>query len=127
MLLTRSDKWLIAILFVAAAAGIALNLYTIASVGGQSEAQVYKDGQLVQTIRLRAGYSEQLRVGGLEHYNVVVAANGLVHMEEADCPDQVCVRAGWVGRAPQQIVCLPHRVVIKIVTAAPSDIDDITR
>ena len=36
-------------------------------------------------------------------------------MLEADCPDQVCVRQGWVQDRTVPIVCLPHRLVIEIV------------
>ncbi|HWQ62295.1 MAG TPA: NusG domain II-containing protein [Negativicutes bacterium] len=126
MRLTKADKWLIGALLAASAGGIGLNLALLSSAGAQ-EAQVYKEGRLVQTIRLRSGYHEELRLGGAERYNLIVADNGRVRMAAADCPDQVCVRTGWVSAAPQQIVCLPYRVVIKVVSSAPPDVDDITK
>jgi hypothetical protein len=126
MRLTKADKWLIGGLLAAAAGGIGLNLALLSPAGAQ-EAQVYKEGRLVQTIRLRPGYHEELRLGGAERYNLIVADNGRVRVAEADCPDQVCVRTGWVQAAPQQIVCLPYRVVIKVVSSAPADVDGITK
>jgi hypothetical protein len=126
MRLTRADKWLVGALLAAAAGGIGLNLALLSSAGVQ-EAQVYKEGRLVQTIRLRPGYHEELRVGGAERYNLIVADDGRVRVAEADCPDQVCVRTGWVSFAPQQVVCLPYRVVVKVVSVAPPDVDDITK
>jgi hypothetical protein len=126
MRLTKADKWLIGGLLAAAAGGIGLNLALLSPAGAQ-EAQIYRDGTLVQTIKLRAGYREELRVGGAERYNLIVADNGRVRVAAADCPDQVCVRTGWVQAAPQQIVCLPYRVVIKVVSTAPAEVDDITK
>ncbi len=126
MLLTKADKWLIAALLAASAGGIGLNLALLSPAGAQ-EAQIYRDGTLVQTIKLRAGYREELRLGGTERYNLVVADDGRVRIAAADCPDQLCVRTGWVSAAPQQIVCLPYRVVIKVVSTAPPDVDDITK
>lgn len=48
--------------------------------------------------------------------------NGRVHVINADCPDQVCVKTGWISKPSQAIVCLPNRVSITI-TGAPSDVD----
>jgi hypothetical protein len=125
MLLTRADKWLIAVLLVLGSAGVGFNLASVA--GGEREAQISREGRLVATIPLRPGYSQEIRLGGAEHFNVVVAADGRVRVREADCPDQICVRTGWVSVAPQQIVCLPYRTVIKIVAKNASDVDDIAR
>jgi hypothetical protein len=123
--LTRADKWIIALILVVALGGIGLNMAVLTGDGERS-AEVYQDGRLIQVIKLRAGYREELRLGGLVHFNLIVAENGRVRVADADCPDQVCVRTGWVSLAPQQIVCLPYRVVIKIVAAKQADIDDIT-
>jgi len=126
MLLTKADKWLIGVLLAAATGGIGLNLTQLSAAGAQ-EALVYKEGKLVQSVRLRPGYHEELRLGGAERYNLIVADNGRVKIAEADCPDQLCVRTGWVNAAPQQIVCLPYRVVIKVVSTIPADVDEITK
>lgn len=48
-------------------------------------------------------------------YNKVEIAKDKVRVVEADCPDKLDVSAGWISRANQMIVCLPNRVVIKIV------------
>ena len=126
MRLTRADKWLVGVLLAAALGGIGLNMALLSAAGAQ-QALVYKEGRLVQTVKLRPGYREELRLGGAERFNLVVADNGRIAVTEADCPDQVCVRTGWVSVAPQQIVCLPYRVVIKLVSDVPPDVDDIAK
>ena len=36
-------------------------------------------------------------------------------MEDADCPDRLCVKQGRIKKVGESIVCLPHKVVIEIV------------
>lgn len=47
-------------------------------------------------------------------YNRVRVSDGAVFMEEADCPDQVCVRTGRVNQPGGVIACLPHRVIVYV-------------
>ena len=35
-------------------------------------------------------------------------------MEEADCPDRLCVRQGAVSRVGESIICLPHELVVTV-------------
>lgn len=48
------------------------------------------------------------------HENVVVIHDGTVHMESADCKNQVCVHTGEISRAGESIICLPNKVVVEI-------------
>jgi hypothetical protein len=126
MRLTQADKILIGVLIIASVGGIGLNLAML-SATGQQEAHVYKEGRLVQTIPLRPGYHQELRLGEAERYNLIMAEDGRIRVAEADCPDQICVRTGWISSAPQQIVCLPYRVVIRLESSGATDLDDITK
>ena len=46
--------------------------------------------------------------------NKVVIRNGEVYMEEATCPDQLCIKQGKIHDAGRDIICLPNHVVISI-------------
>lgn len=46
--------------------------------------------------------------------NVIEVQAGKVRVSEADCPNQDCVEQGWISKAGQQIVCLPHKLVVNI-------------
>lgn len=46
--------------------------------------------------------------------NVIEVQSGKVRVSEADCPNQDCVNQGWISNAGQQIVCLPHKLVVNI-------------
>ncbi|MCD7862060.1 MAG: NusG domain II-containing protein [Lachnospiraceae bacterium] len=49
-------------------------------------------------------------------HNVVVIEDGSVYMSEADCPNQNCVRQGKITQVGVPIACLPHQVIVMIVS-----------
>lgn len=49
--------------------------------------------------------------------NKLVIKDGKAYIEEASCPDKQCVKQGKISKAGEMLVCLPNRVVIKIVDA----------
>ena len=56
--------------------------------------------------------------------NTVVVEDGTVRVSEADCPNQDCVHQGRISNAGQQIVCLPHKLVVSIVDGSGDDSGD---
>ncbi len=48
--------------------------------------------------------------------NVCRIKNGQVTMIEADCPDQLCVKMNALTGPGGNIVCLPNKVILKIVS-----------
>ena len=48
--------------------------------------------------------------------NLLVIEDGAARIEEASCPDGVCVHTGRIRRNGQSIVCLPKQVVVEIVS-----------
>ncbi len=47
--------------------------------------------------------------------NELEIKNGKARMTEADCPDSICMKQGWVWRTGECITCLPNRVVVTVV------------
>ena len=58
-----------------------------------------------------------------DSYNVIEIAEGGVRMKEADCPDQICVSRGLIRKSGQSIVCLPHRLVIRLEQLGDQELD----
>jgi hypothetical protein len=80
-----------------------------------SVANVYIDGELIRSIDLSEvteGY--EFTVQSERGINVVRVEKGRICVKEADCPDKVCVRSGWLKNSAAPICCLPHKLVIKI-------------
>ena len=49
-------------------------------------------------------------------YNVVTIEDGFVFMEEANCPDQICVKHKPLNQTADPIVCLPNSLVVEVIT-----------
>lgn len=50
----------------------------------------------------------------MDGHNKVVIADGEVCMEEADCPDKLCISQGKISKPGQTIICLPNKVMVTI-------------
>lgn len=104
------DAVIIAVVLVLAAA-----LTAVLAAGTQGDrlyAEVWQDNQLVERVALTDGTDRTIDLDG---HNVIVLSGKSARMASADCRDQVCVRTGTLTRAGQVAVCLPNRVVLKIV------------
>ena len=59
--------------------------------------------------------------------NVIAVKDGAVFMQEANCRDGLCIRQGKMKNGAKTIVCLPHKLVVKLDGDAPvsdnSDLD----
>ncbi|MDF2571943.1 MAG: NusG domain [Sporomusa sp.] len=126
-MLTKGDKWLVIVLLAIALSGIGFNMYYISASGQGKSVVIAVNGQTVKTFPLRQGYVGEFRLDSDHGFNIIEYNDGRVRIREADCPDLVCVRSGWINTSPQQIVCLPYRVVVKVVSDTPADVDDIVR
>lgn len=66
------------------------------------------------TFAMPLSKDDVLTVASSAGTNVVEVQSGKVRVSEADCPNQDCVDQGWISNAGQQIVCLPHKLVVNI-------------
>ena len=65
--------------------------------------------------RLPLDEDTQIRVETEYGYNDIVIEDGYADCVDADCRDGVCVDHKPVNMKGETIVCLPHKVIIKIV------------
>ena len=58
--------------------------------------------------------------------NVITVENGAVYMKEANCRDGLCIHQGKMKNAAKTIVCLPHKLVVRLEgDSAPDGQDDL--
>lgn len=76
-------------------------------------AEIYQNGVLIKTAPLSV--DAEFTVECEDGKNVVKIENGAVSVTFADCPDKVCVNRGRVSGGAVPIVCLPHRLEIRVV------------
>lgn len=60
-------------------------------------------------------------------YNVLEISGGGAAVVEANCGDHTCVRTGRISREGETIVCLPHRLTVRIEGAGEAAFDAAAR
>ena len=60
-----------------------------------------------------------------QHHNRLVIKDGKAYMEDASCPDGICVAHKPVFRDGESIICLPNRVVVTVNLSDRADSPDI--
>lgn len=57
--------------------------------------------------------------------NILQIKDGYAFITEADCPDKLCQKQKKIKYKGETLVCLPHRVVVSVLSGKNSDIDSI--
>lgn len=79
-------------------------------------ADLYQNGELLQTIRLDTVTGEYtFEVSGdAGATNTVCVRPDSIAIVSASCPDQICVHQGFISSSLLPITCLPNRLVIRV-------------
>ncbi len=108
-LLSKNDVILIlCIVFI----GLILLLFIKIGQKGGAQVVVSVDGEEYGRYSLEE--DRELTIDDGDYSNTIVIKEGKVSMEDADCPDQICVHHTPIYRDGETIVCLPHRLVISV-------------
>jgi len=122
VLLLRSNLFWVILFFVVLVC-CAVFLFFMGQASG-SFVFVYQDGLLIESFDLGAVREPFSFVVDSEFgFNVVAFEFGRVCVSEADCPDGLCVRQGWLRGGVFPIVCLPNRLVVRIVDGGTAVVD----
>lgn len=107
------------VLAVAALAVLTFSL-TCRSVGEGGALTVVVTADSVEVDRFApADLLEAHRSYTCNGVTLTVAANGNgIRVDSSDCPTQDCVHTGVISKSGQSIVCLPGRMVIRLVGGA---------
>jgi len=108
----RKDIWLYLCLALVGALFAGLRLF------GAEEGSVV---QVRVSGEVRAEYSlsedADVVVDGKGGTNRLKIAGGEAWIEEASCPDGLCVHMGKISKTGQSVICLPNQVVVEIVSS----------
>jgi len=118
----KSD--IIAIAIIAGICLAAIGLYRAMYAGHAVKAEIYYNGDLVETVDLKKGEDRTFWIPQNENVVFHIYPDGTIAFESSDCPDQICVKSGKLGIVGQSAACLPNGIVLKIVPAGPRDEDD---
>lgn len=112
--MTKGDKYLIvfivvisllSLLYVKKSAFNYKGKYISIQVNGKEIKKIIFDKSVIgKTIPIETEYG----------YNLIEIGDEKVRVIEADCPDKLDVKQGFISKTGEVIVCLPNRLVIEI-------------
>lgn len=114
-------KYWIGLLALLLAVSIGLSVLLLGNSAPAQTVEVISRGKLLYTLPLNI--DRTVTVETPQGFNTVTVKDGKVAVTEADCPDGHCMARGFCAGGPQ-IVCLPHRLVLKFT--GKTQLDGIT-
>jgi Protein of unknown function (DUF1312). len=122
----QGDRILLLIIAIAVLAGYGFLYYRDHISGAKAGGAVIKVGNEIyrEIPASRMQGHDTFTVKTPAGYNVIEVSTGRIRVKDADCPDKICVRTGWIDKPGEVIVCLPHKLVIQII-GQPAGVDSV--
>lgn len=117
MKLKRNDILLTLCLLLAA--GLMWFFFRPGEIG--VSAVVTQNGKEVRRIDL--SIDQEITITEEHGYNTLLIRSGEISVSDADCGDHTCIHTGTISHKGEQIVCLPHKLVIEIVGGEAPELD----
>lgn len=110
MPVTNGDRFIIGLVVLA----FAFSFWFVPRTLSQTNnlwVKIYYQGKLHYQAAL--GLEKKVRVGGC----LILLQKTRVRVVSSNCPKKLCLKQGFIKQAGQEIICLPHKVVITLVGA----------
>ena len=113
--MNKATKAILALLVLAVVASGAWIAFS-GGISDQRVAVIAYDGQDLHRIELDSLVEPKtFHISGPNgEENLIRVERGQVFMDSANCPDQTCVKQGVIRDGTVPIVCLPHKVIVRI-------------
>ncbi|WIV10592.1 NusG domain II-containing protein [Proteiniborus sp. MB09-C3] len=119
--MTKWDKYLIVFVLLLSLVGIYFVKY-YSTNGGNKYISIQVDGKEIKKISFGANMvGKTIDIKTEFGYNKIEVGDERVRVIEADCPDKLDVKQGWISTQGEVIVCLPNRMVVEIKTEKNSN------
>lgn len=84
---------------------------------------VLRDGEMIAEYPLSE--DQTMTISDENGYNLLMISSSEASISDADCPDRLCVSQKAISRKGESIICLPHKLVIRIESREEGDVDAI--
>lgn len=75
---------------------------------------IKQDSKLIRKIDLDTVEKPEKIVVPGDYEDVILVEKGRAKVLEATCPDQICVKTGWLEKSGDSAICLPNKTIVKI-------------
>ncbi|WP_232697375.1 NusG domain II-containing protein [Brevibacillus daliensis] len=122
--LKKGDFILIIILLIVATliyVGFMINRASIDKISaGESYAHIQVDGEIYQTVKLTKE-TQWIEIQTSNGYDLLRVRDYGIEVVESDCPQKICFTFGHITKLSEEIICLPLRMYITIISDIPID------
>ena len=106
-------KWDYIIFAFIAILSIACFVYVQSVTNEQGSTVVIEiNGEVVKKLDLNTDTVYEVK--NRDDYNIVEVKDGKVSVTESNCKDHICVNTPAISKVGQSIICLPHKLVVRI-------------
>lgn len=109
---TKRDLILVLVILVIAGGFYAANLLINRKPPVIVEVSI--DGKITEELDLRKD-TELVLQSSSGGTNTLIIKDGAAYISHATCPDKICIHQGKISKSGEMIVCLPNRLIVKIV------------
>ena len=110
----KYDLYVLAVLFIIITAGFLFHPQSksnLVKITLNKEVYGYYDLNKNQTIHINKE-------------NTLKIENHKIRMISATCPDHLCIKQGAINKKGQSIICLPHKLIVEVVSGDENQQDD---
>lgn len=103
---------------------IAISIFFVNKINNSNKGSyvvIYYNNKLYKKLPLDKEKTVEIKNKGIK--NIIHIHDNGVEMKEANCSDHICVKTGFIKDSSKSIVCLPHRINIKIISSDDADFD----
>ena len=122
----KNLKWALVFFLIIVICALVILLHNNSSKTAKT-AEIIQNGEVIRIVDLQnVPMPYEFEVispdGG---YNTVRVEYGKIGIVHASCPDQICVKQGFIANGVLPVVCLPNRLSV-VITDDSNDLDAVT-
>lgn len=106
----KNDLIFIGIIFVAIF--VVMILMKTVFLNNGEVVEILIDGKLQETFSLEENQEYMIETKG--DFNKLIIEDGKAYIEDASCPDRLCVQQKSIKLSGESLICLPNKVVVRI-------------
>ncbi|NLH01822.1 MAG: NusG domain II-containing protein [Clostridiales bacterium] len=69
----------------------------------------------------------KVNIGGGDSYNILIIQGGEAWIDEASCPDKLCIKQGKIRYDGQSVICLPNKMVAEVIGGKKPEFDAVVK
>ena len=89
--------------------------------------EVYSEGKLYKKLPLNKDSGDtSITIDNELGENIIEINNEQVKIIDADCHDKICVKAHAISKPGESLICLPHKLVVRIIGEGKQETDEVS-